>query len=320
MPAIVLWFLAFLAAALAVAGVYSFVADLFLRDRSRLGRRVDEEFRNKQRDRLRKGTLFKNLPQLAAEAVADEADLSWRRRYELLVEQSGLDTTPGRVLGISAGLALFLGTLATLLQSSALAGLLVALVAAPVPTLYVWVRRRRRLRKLQAQLPEAFDLMARVIRAGQTMAQALQAVAEDFEKPISAEFSYCYEQQNLGLPPEVALRDLAKRTGILEVKIFVLALLIQQQTGGNLAELLDKLSAVMRDRFRIQGKIRTLTAEGRFQALVLLGLPPLLLLALLVINPGYGQVLLEHPWLLAALFVSELIGALWIRKIVNFDF
>lgn len=330
MPQWVLWFLVFLAAALAVAGVYSFVADLFLRDRSRLGRRVDEEFRKKQRERLRKGTLFKNLPQLVAEAAADEADLSPRRRFDMLVEQSGLDLTrwapflgtPARVLATSAALALFFGTLTTLLRSSALVGALVALVAAPIPTMCVYVMRQRRLRKLQAQLPEAFDLMARVIRAGQTMSQALQAVAEDMERPIAAEFSTCYEQQNLGLPPEEALRDLAKRTGILEVKIFVLALLIQQQTGGNLAELLDKLSTVMRDRSRIQGKIRTLTAEGRFQALVLLGLPPFLLLALMVLNRGYLAVLLDPPyyWCLVVMFVMELLGALWIRKIVNFDF
>ena len=105
--------------------------------------------------------------------------------------------------------------------------------------------------------------MGRVVRAGQTISQALQAVADEFPPPIAAEFAYCYEQQNLGLSPESALRDLARRTGLLEIKIFVLALLVQQQTGGNLAELLDKLSGIIRERFRIRGQIKTLTAEGR---------------------------------------------------------
>src|SRR5262249_46320133 len=99
-----------------------------------------------------------------------------------------------------------------------------------------------------------------------------------------------------------------------------LALLIQQQTGGNLAELLDKLATVMRDRFRIKGKIRTLTAEGKFQALVLLAMPPVLMLVLMVINPAYGSVLLNHPRLIPGMLVSEAIGALWIQRIVNFDF
>ena len=319
MPALVFTFLSFLAVTLALVGVYSFVSDLFLRDRSRLGRRVDEEFRRKQRDKARQKGLFKNLAQLVAEAQDPDANPGLKRRFELLVEQSGLEWAPGRVLALCAALAVFAGTLTALLRGPLLAPPVAAL-AGSVPVLCVAVKRRRRVHKLQGQLPEAFDLMARVIRAGQTMAQALQAVADDFDQPIAGELSSCYEQQNLGLPPEVALRDLARRTGLLEIKIFVLALLVQQQTGGNLAELLDKLATVMRERARVQGKIRVLTAEGRFQALVLLALPPLLLLALLLLNPGYGKVLLEHPKLLLGMFVAEAAGALWIRKIVNFDF
>ena len=130
----------------------------------------------------------------------------------------------------------------------------------------------------------------------------------------------CFEQQNLGLSPELALRDMARRTGLLEIKIFVLAILVQQQTGGNLAELLDRLAALIRDRFRIRGKIKTLTAEGRMQAAVLLGLPPALFLVVLFLNRGYAQILLDHPSLLVGMFISELIGWLWIRRIIHFDF
>jgi tight adherence protein B len=106
----------------------------------------------------------------------------------------------------------------------------------------------------------------------------------------------------------------------MEIKIFVLALLVQQQTGGNLAELLDKLATVIRERFRIRGKISALTAEGRLQAVVLLALPPALLALILVVNRNYGQVLLDRPWLLIGTFCFEVVGALWIRKIINFDF
>jgi tight adherence protein B len=311
--------LTFLAGVLVVAGAYSVIADLFLRDRSRVSKRVDEEFRKRQRAQAQKSVLFKNLGQHAAEAadVGDGADL--RQRFEALVEQSGLTLSTERLLVIMAGAGLGFGALGLLLQ-----GLLGALVLAPLgaglPLLYVHFRRKARLHKLLTQLPDAFELMARIIRAGQTTSQALQAVADEFDLPIGGEFGYCYEQQNLGLPPEVALRDLARRTGLLEIKIFVLALLVQQQTGGNLAELLDKLGAVVRERLILRGKISALTAEGRMQALVLLLLPPGIFLLILLINYTYASVLLDHYYLLIGTFVWELLGAVWIRKIVNFDF
>ena len=162
--------------------------------------------------------------------------------------------------------------------------------------------------------------MSRVIRAGQTMSQALQAVADEFAPPVAAEFAFCYEQQNLGLAPETSLRELARRTGLVELKIFVLALLVQQQTGGNLAELLDKLSEIIRERYKMRGKIKAMTAEGRFQAMILLGLPPLMFLLMMTMNRDYAGVLLENPTLIWATLVSEALGGLWIRKIVNFDF
>jgi tight adherence protein B len=313
--------LIFLAASLTVAGIYSIISDLYLRDRSRVSRRVDEEFRKRQRDRAKRSALFKNLPPLTLEAAPEEEErVSWRQRLEAFLEQSGLRLTWQRLCVFVVGGALALGALAGLVLQTHLAVMVGAMVGSAVPGAYVAAKRKARLEKLLAQLPEAFDLMARVIRAGQTISQALQAVADEFDLPISGEFAYCYEQQNLGLPPETALRDLARRTGLVEIKIFVLALVVQQQTGGNLAELLDKLAAVIRERFRIRGRIRALTAEGRLQALILLILPPAMLLLILTANHDYGQLLIDHPRLLVGMFISELLGALWIRRIVNFDF
>jgi tight adherence protein B len=311
--------MSFLTAALAIMGIYSFVADLVLSDRSRVGRRVDEEFRRRQD--VRKSALFKNLaPSGEASVDADvEDNPTWTSRFVAMVEQSGLRITPRQLIVISLISAAVLGGAVTLVYDFLL-GALVTLVGGAVPILYVHFKRKARMEKLMSQLPDAFDLMARVIRAGQTMSQALQAVADEFDPPVGTEFALCFEQQNLGLPPELALRELARRTGLLEIKIFVLALLVQQQTGGNLAELLDKLAAVIRDRFRIRSKIRVLTAEGRLQAGVLLALPPLLLLIILFLNRAYGRILLDHPTLLVGMFVSELVGALWIRKIIHFDF
>jgi tight adherence protein B len=311
--------MSFLAVALAILGIYSFVADLVLSDRSRIRKRVDEEFR--QRKDVRKSALFKKLPAAVDPTAEDviEANPTLASRFTAMVEQSGLSVTPQRLILMSLVSAAVLGGLVTLLYDLML-GVLIGLVGASLPILFVHWRRKARLEKLLSQLPDAFDLMARVIRAGQTMPQALQAVSDEFDPPVGTEFALCFEQQNLGLPPELALRELGRRTGLLEIKIFVLAILVQQQTGGNLAELLDKLGSLIRDRFRIRGKIRTLTAEGRMQAAVLLALPPLLFLAIMFLNRSYGRILLDHPSLLVGMFISEMLGALWIRKIIHFDF
>ncbi|NBO91017.1 MAG: hypothetical protein EBV06_01680 [Planctomycetia bacterium] len=162
--------------------------------------------------------------------------------------------------------------------------------------------------------------MARVLRAGQTSTQALQAVSDEFSPPLSTEFQYCFEQQNLGLSAELSLRDLAKRTGLLEMKIFVLGMLVQQQTGGNIAELVEKLATVIRGRQRIQGKIAALTAEGRIQAAILLLLPPVMFCILLIASPGYPLILFKYPSVIVGIAISELIGAVWIRQIVDFNF
>jgi tight adherence protein B len=309
----------FLAVVLTVVGVYSILSDVFLRDRSRVNKRVDEQLRQRQRDRAKKSMLFKDLVPQEVAANAEER-LSLRQRFEMMLEQSGLELAPRRLLRIMAAVGLSVGLVAALVRPSVLVVVSFALAGASVPLFYVLRKRKARLEKMIAQLPDAFDLMARVIRAGQTMAQAMLGVADEFDQPISAEFAYCYEQQNLGLPPEVALRGLARRTGLLEVRIFVLAVLVQQQTGGNLAELLDRLATVIRSRFRLRGKVKALTAEGRFQAILLLVLPFAMFLIILGLNRDYGLVLLDYPGMLAGMVVFEVLGALWIRKIVNFDF
>jgi tight adherence protein B len=163
-------------------------------------------------------------------------------------------------------------------------------------------------------------MMARTMRSGQTISQALQAVADECSTPLADEIRYCCQQQNLGLSPEAALRDLARRTGTLELKIFVLAVVVHRQSGGNLTELLDRLATVVRERFRIRGKIKSLTAEGRAQALVLLALPPFMMVILLLIARVYMMELFRFPMLLLGMFVSMTLGGLWMRRIINFDF
>src|SRR5262249_43097053 len=147
-----------------------------------------------------------------------------------------------------------------------------------------------------------------------------QAVVDEFDPPLSTDFAYCQEQQRLGLLPEISFRELSKRSDVMELKIFVMAMLVQQKSGGNLSDLLERLARLIRERVRLRGVIRTLTAEGRLQAQVLIALPPLMFLLLLVLHRPYVQVLIDHYELLIAATVSMALGALWIRRIVRFDF
>jgi tight adherence protein B len=313
--------LTFGAVAAAIAAGYSILSDVYLRDRSRVSDRIDDEFRKRLRERARKSMLFKDLNQLAAEAAGNAPPRSDVRQWLLtMLEQSGQELTLQQLFTMSAGAAVCLGLLVGLWRQSVLPAAAAALIGAALPILNVHLKRKARLEKLLSQLPDAFDLMGRVVRAGQTLSQALQAVADEFAQPIAGEFSYCYKQQNLGLPPEAAMRDLARRTGLLEIKIFVTAVMVQQQTGGSLAEMLDKLSNVIRQRYRIRGQIKSLTAEGRLQAIVLLALPIVMFFGFMIMMPDYESKLLEHPSLIAATLGCEAIGAVWIRKIVNFDF
>ena len=312
-------FLIFLAVVLFIGGIYSVVMDIFMRDNKRMTDRIDEEFRSKQKEKIKKKTsLFKDIGKMASEAQQGEPTLA--EKFEAMIDQSGMDDmTTSKLMGMCAAGAVVMGVVG-FFTFSFLGLLLGPLLGFYMPIAFVKFKRNQRIGKIRAQLPDTFDLMARVIRAGQTMTQAMQAVTDEMPQPISIEFAICNEQMNLGIPPDVSLRDLARRTGILELQIFVMALLIQRQTGGNLAELLDGISTVVRQRFKILGQIQTLTAEGRMQAAVLLALPPGMAVIMLVINPKYASGLWDHPILLVMILVSESIGALWIRKIVNFEF
>jgi hypothetical protein len=171
--------------------------------------------------------------------------------------------------------AVVAGTACWVLSDSLVLALPAAVVASVAPILHVLYARKQRREKLLGQLSDTFELMSRVLRSGQTISQAMQIVADQGSPPISLEFYRCHEQMNLGMTPEAALRDLAVRTDLLEIKIFTVAILVQRQAGGNLSELFDKMGTVVRERFRIRGMIGSLTAQGRMQGVILSALPAL---------------------------------------------
>lgn len=258
---------------------------------------------------------FKDLR--LADAVA--APTRWQR-FAGLVERSGIGVTPGQLLAGAGAAGLLLGAVVGLWRANALIGLGAGAAAAALPALYVRYRARRRDDRLLAQLPEILDMMGRFLRSGSSLAQALKEVANEFPDPARPLFEKCVGQQELGLPADVALRDLAATAGLTEYRIIVLAILVQQQTGGSLAEVCDRLAGVVRERFRVRGMIRALTAEGRMQANILMALPAALFLIMLVVKPEYAYAMLDQPKLLAGIAVSQTIGILWIRKIVNVPF
>jgi tight adherence protein B len=313
--------LAFFAGFFLIFAVNYALADVAEAHRQRARKRLEEEFRDRHRELARKSVAQQSLDLAGAKGLTDlYARKSWPERLRNLITESGVVMRPDQML-VACACAGVIGVLpcAFVWYNWLLAGL-VGLAASPLPLAYVALLRRRRLDKLLSQLPNAFDLMARTMRAGQTISQSFQVVAEEGPRPISEEFGFCYEQQNLGLSPESALAELSRRTGLLELKIFVMAVMIHRQTGGNLSELLDKLGHVIRERAKIRGTIKALTAEGMYQAYILIALPPAILAIMWSINRPYTELLFQEYYLLIAMGVSMTIGWFWMKRIVNFDF
>ncbi len=318
--------LIFLTVSLGITAGFHILSDLLFPEAARIRQRVSQEFGTEDPGKVSSSPLFKNLDQFVQEVsnsgAGEKARPAGRTLWSGLqnaLEQANLKLSAGQVCKIALAIGLACAAAGWWLGGPifAVAG---AVGGAVTPFAEVRRRQKARLNLFQNQLPAAFELMSRIIRAGQSVTQALLAVADAFEDPISTEFSKCQNQLNLGLSPEVTFREMAQRSGILEIRIFVMALLIQTQAGGSLAEVLERLAGLIRARLRLKKQIRTLTAEGRLQGWTLVVLPFVVFGVMMIINRAYAEVLLEHFELVAATIGSILLGMLWIRKIVNFEF
>jgi len=313
--------LAFLTGFLIMFGLNFVVTDLFLKERDEERERLKEQGRERDRQRIKEKLAGRNLDELAAEAMHETADdQTVLDKIREMLAQSGMKISMPQLLAFTVASAVVVGLPVAFLMGNLLAGMLAGGLGSTIPISVVRYQRQRRASQVLTQLPDALELMTRSIKAGQTINMAMLGVANEFRDPIGMEFSYCHEQQKLGLSADVALNDLAKRTGILEVRIFVLGLVIHQKSGGNLTELLSNLATIIRDRYRMRGKVKALTAEGRFQAVILMVLPVVAFLGLLLVSRDYALKLFDHPWLLVGCVISMGLGAVWIRRIVNFDF
>ncbi len=239
-----------------------------------------------------------------------------------LIQQSGVQTTPSAVMLAMVIAALVSGAICMLFIKVPIFWIVAALGGSFLP--YVWLRTKRtqRMKKFEEQFPEALDLLSRAIRAGHAFQTAMGMVADELPSPVGVEFKKAFEQQNFGLPLRDVLDEMAERVPILDVKFFVTAVTIQRETGGNLAEILDNLAHVVRERFKILRQVRVHTAHGRFTGYVLMALPASLAVALSFINPEHMNLLFTErmgQMMILGAIVMQAIGYLWIRKIIKIE-
>jgi tight adherence protein B len=251
---------------------------------------------------------------------AIEIALSNWLNLTLLFEQAEVRMTVAMFVTICVGLAFGSSILVSLAGLNVMLAPLVGLTFGSLPFFWLLFRRKRRLQKFAAQLPEALELVARALRAGHSLAAGFHLVSQEGSDPIASEFGRVFEEQNLGIPFEEALNNLTERVPNLDLKFFVTAVILQRQTGGDLAEILDKIGRLIRERFAIWGQVQALTGEGRLSGIVLLALPPLLFVTVYRMNPDYLSLLFTDELgkkMLIGGIVMQLLGALAIRKIVN---
>src|SRR5215467_16337308 len=198
----------------------------------------------------------------------------------------------------------------------------IAILAAAMPFIVVAFKRNRRLHKFEEYFPEALDLLGRAVRAGHAFTTGLEMISKECPEPLAGEFRTAFEEQNFGLPLRDALLNIAERVPRIDVRFFVTAILIQKETGGNLAEILDGLSRVIRDRFRIYRDVQVKTAQGRLTAAILIVLPIFLGIVLTALNPDYMKVLFEDPrgpLVIAIAAGLQVIGSAILWKIIHFE-
>jgi tight adherence protein B len=239
--------------------------------------------------------------------LIQQAGVSWRVETLLLLSLS---------FGVGFGSALFIITRFLPFAVPA------AAIGAYLPFWYLKRRRRKRTEAFEAGLPEAIDLLGRAIRAGHPLSSGLKMVADESQEPIVGEFQRTFEEQRFGLPFDDAIVAMADRVDLVDVRILVTAILIQREVGGNLAEVLDNLAQVIRARFTIRRQLKVYTAQGRFTGYTLAVLPIIVGVTIYFINPPYMELLFTNPMgklMVAVAAVMQIIGYIWIRRIVDIE-
>jgi tight adherence protein B len=239
------------------------------------------------------------------------------------LEQAGLKWPPARLVHLCM-VCLGAGTAAAwlLLPLPHVFAIAVGLLAGAGPVIYVWFKKRSRLRRFEELFPETLEFISRSMRAGHAFSVSLEMIHREFQEPVSGEFRRTFEEHNLGLPIEVALQKLSKRVPSLDVHFFVSAVLLQKRTGGNLAEILDKLAYIIRERFKLRGRIRAVSAHGKMTATALSCIPIAVAVLMFYTNPSYVEFFFKDDvgnMMLGGAVLLQLIGYGVMKKIVNIE-
>lgn len=239
---------------------------------------------------------------------------------QMLLSQAGLEMRAGNLLMICMGSAVFVGLLVLVISKSGVFGLVGVLAGALLPYSVVSFQRSKRFGKFEELFPEAIDTLARAVRAGHAFTTALELIANEISDPVASEFRKLFEEQKFGMPVRDALLNLTERVPLVDVKFFVTAVMLQRETGGNLAEILDNLSYMIRERFKIMRQVRVHTAQGRLTMLLLMLLPPLIVSVMLVINPAFIMPLFKDPMghtLIVVGITLQTLGYFVIRRVIH---
>jgi tight adherence protein B len=306
---------------LSVAGLVGAIA-FFLRDTdgTRAAQRLDHLVgRGNRKDSSTDILLKQALSEIDRKTLLDAItpEIFHLRR---VFEQADASIRPSALFGIAVVMAVVGGALSWLSVGTIYVAPIGASVMFTGPFLWLFFKRSRRLKRFASLLPDALELVARALRAGHSLAAGMHVVAEEMPAPVSKEFGRVYEEQNLGIPLEEAMKNMCVRVPNLDLRFFVTAVAIQRQTGGDLAEILDKIGYVIRERYKILGQVKALTAEGRLSGVVLIALPFGLFLMMLHVKPDYVEMLWKDPLgIKMAIFglIMQVVGALVIKKIVD---
>jgi tight adherence protein B len=259
--------------------------------------------------------------QTVVERVLTRFNFSDKARTEL--QQAGMPWSPNKLaalMAVFAAVGFALAMLFPIIWNLTVTVILFTLGGGVLPYVFVRSKRKRRMAQFEEQFPEALDFLARSMRAGHAFTISLEMLGDEIGDPLGQEFRTLFNEQNLGAPMEVALRNLTERVPMLDVRFFASSVMLQKQTGGNLSEILTRLSYVIRERFRLKGQVKAASAHGRLTAAILTIMPVATMIGLLIVAPGYLQGMAADPdgkWLIVGSIVAQVIGNICIRKIIN---
>lgn len=268
------------------------------------------------------GSLLKNEKLSPRDLIAQTfLGQNLNQRLRDYIEQAGMDWDPARTLYMSSilgvgGFNLFW----YIIPRGQMISPVGAIVGAAIPFFILWRKRTKRMYAFEEQFPDALEFVARAMRTGHAFSVSLEMLYKDFGPPLSDEFKRTFDEQNLGLPLEVALERLGTRVPLLDVRFFVSAVMLQKRTGGNLASLLDNLSYLMKERFKLRGKIRAISAHGRISGLVLSMIPICVGIMMFLTNDEYVLFFFDDPdgkIMMAVTIILQLLGFISIRKLTD---